>query len=274
MNLEKGFFAVSFFCYAISTILYPAYLFIKPAKIFTHSRLILRMGLLFHTFALILRVNSIHTLPVSNTYEAFSFAAWVLVLIFSIIEQKWSLASLGTIVAPFAFFSLAYASVLPQKQHALVPFIKNHWVEIHITLSLLSYATFILAFGASLSYFLQEKLLKQKKSGILSTQLPALTFIDELCSKLVVFGFSFFTLGLITGILLQESQWGILWVWEPKQTASFLTWMIYGIYLYTRKVAGWKGRKSHYFLIAGFVAVLVTFLGINVFVPSGRHRFM
>ncbi len=274
MSLETTFFAVSFFCYAVSSILYPAHLFLKPAKIFEHSRLFLRTGLLFHTFALILRLNSIGMLPVSNTYEAFSFSAWVLVLVFSVLERRWGFSSVGSIVAPFAFFSLAYASVLPQKHHILVPFLKNYWVEIHVSLSMLSYATFILAFGTSISYFLQEKLLKQKKSNPMSLQLPALTFLDELSARLVVIGFPLFTLGILTGILLQESRWGVLWVWEPKQTASLLTWMIYGVYLYSRKVAGWKGRRSHYFLIAGFIAVVVTFLGINVFISSGRHRFM
>lgn len=274
MSLETAFFSVSFFCYAVSSILYPAHLFLKPARVFEHSRLFLRTGLLFHTFALILRLNSIGMLPVSNTYEAFSFSAWLLVLVFSILERRWNFSSVGCIVAPFAFFSLAYASVLPQKHHTLVPFIKNYWVEIHVTLSMLSYATFILAFGTSILYFLQEKLLKQKKQNPMASQLPALSFLDELSSRLIVIGFPLFTLGLLTGILLQESRWGVWWVWEPKQTASFLTWAIYGVFLYSRKVTGLKGRKSHYFIIAGFVAVLVTFLGINVFISSGRHRFM
>lgn len=268
MSLETIFFGISFFCYAVSSVLYPANLFLKPSRIFEQSRLLLRTGLLFHTFALILRLNSIGMLPVSNTYEAFSFSAWLLVLLFSLLERRWNFSSVGTIVAPFAFFSLAYASVVPKKQHILVPFIKNYWVEIHVTLSMLSYATFILAFGTSISYFLQEKLLKQKKLNPVSSQLPALTFLDELSSRLVVIGFPLCTLGLLTGILLQQSKLGVLWVWEPKQTASLLTWMIYGVYLYARKVAGWKGRKNHYFIVAGFVGVLITFLGINVFISS------
>ena len=58
------------------------------------------------------------------------------------------------------------------------------------------------------------------------------------------------------------------WAWDPKETWSFITWIIYSIYLHMRIVKGWRGKKAAWFAFIGFICVLFTYIGVNTFLPS------
>ena len=59
---------------------------------------------------------------------------------------------------------------------------------------------------------------------------------------------------------------------EPKVLTSFFAWLIYAAYLITSGIGGWRGRRTTYFLIAGFIAVVVDYLGVSLNAP-GSHQF-
>ncbi|MBP1705952.1 MAG: cytochrome c-type biosis protein CcsB [Chloroflexi bacterium] len=66
--------------------------------------------------------------------------------------------------------------------------------------------------------------------------------------------------------------WGRYWGWDPKETASLVTWLIYGAYLHARVVRGWRGRRAAILLVVGFAATLFTFFGVNLLLP-GLHSY-
>jgi len=84
-------------------------------------------------------------------------------------------------------------------------------------------------------------------------------------------GFPFLTLTIVLGAVWADVAWGTYWSWDPKETASLVTWLIYGSYLHARVVRGWRGEKAAYLLILGFVAVLFTYFG-NLFF-GGLHSY-
>ena len=85
------------------------------------------------------------------------------------------------------------------------------------------------------------------------------------------FGFAL-TIGIVTGAAWANYAWGTYWSWDPKETWSLITWLIYAIYLHIRFLAGWKGRRAAIFAILGFLCVLFTYLGVNL-VLSGLHSY-
>jgi ABC-type transport system involved in cytochrome c biogenesis permease subunit len=75
----------------------------------------------------------------------------------------------------------------------------------------------------------------------------------------------------VLGAVWAEQAWGTYWSWDPKETASLVTWLIYGAYLHARVVRGWRGRRAAWLLMLGFGAILLTFFG-NLFF-GGLHSY-
>ncbi len=97
--------------------------------------------------------------------------------------------------------------------------------------------------------------------------------LDEITYKSVAVGFPIFTLGgLIFGAIWANQAWGVYWSWDPKETWSLITWFIYAFYLHARFLRGWKGRKIAMVAVLGFVAVIFTYLGVNLLL-SGLHSY-
>jgi ABC-type transport system involved in cytochrome c biogenesis permease subunit len=86
-------------------------------------------------------------------------------------------------------------------------------------------------------------------------------------------GFPFLTAGIITGSIWAGFAWGSYWRWAPKATWSLITWIVYAILFHNRLALGWRGRRTAYMMILGFLLVLFTFLGVN-FLLKGLHTYV
>ncbi|MFZ5907246.1 MAG: c-type cytochrome biogenesis protein CcsB [Nitrospirota bacterium] len=97
--------------------------------------------------------------------------------------------------------------------------------------------------------------------------------LDEITYKSIAVGFPIFTLGgLIFGAIWADQAWGVYWSWDPKETWSLITWFIYAFYLHGRMIRGWKGKKVAIVSVIGFMAVIFTYLGVNLLL-SGLHAY-
>jgi ABC-type transport system involved in cytochrome c biogenesis permease subunit len=66
--------------------------------------------------------------------------------------------------------------------------------------------------------------------------------------------------------------WGRYWGWDPKETSSLVTWLIYGVYLHLRAVRGWRGMSGAWVLVVAYLSVLFTYFGVNLAI-SGLHSY-
>ncbi len=97
--------------------------------------------------------------------------------------------------------------------------------------------------------------------------------LDDITYKSIAVGFPLFTIGgLIMGAIWANSAWGKYWTWDPKETWSLITWFVYALYLHARFVGGWRGKRVAILSLIGFVAVIFTYLGVNL-VLSGLHAY-
>ncbi|MFC1816312.1 c-type cytochrome biogenesis protein CcsB [Thermodesulfobacteriota bacterium] len=110
----------------------------------------------------------------------------------------------------------------------------------------------------------------QKRDRFLAL-FPDLRILDELNRQLIMFGFLFLSVGIITGAVWANSAWGRYWGWDPKETWSLITWFIYATLLHARRMKGWHGKRIAFFSIIGFMAVLFTYFGVN-YLP-GLHSY-
>ncbi|MDP2167201.1 MAG: c-type cytochrome biogenesis protein CcsB [Thermodesulfovibrionales bacterium] len=97
--------------------------------------------------------------------------------------------------------------------------------------------------------------------------------LDEITYKSIAIGFPIFTLGgLIFGAIWADQAWGVYWSWDPKETWSLITWFVYAFFLHARTLRGWRGHKAAVVAVIGFVAVIFTYLGVNLLL-SGLHAY-
>jgi len=113
--------------------------------------------------------------------------------------------------------------------------------------------------GMKLKNFLQQYMLGQDQ-------------LDDVTYRMIAIGWPLLTGGIITGAVWANSAWGTYWSWDPKETWSLITWFIYAIYLHARYVRGWKGSQMAVISAVGFLAVIFTYLGVNL-VLSGLHSY-
>ena len=98
--------------------------------------------------------------------------------------------------------------------------------------------------------------------------LPSATQLDNLSYRTVAFGFPIWTFAVIAGAIWAEESWGRYWGWDPKETGSFFTWVLYAGYLHARVTHGWRGRPAAWIGVLAFVALMVTYYAVNLFVVS------
>ncbi|MEN6431303.1 MAG: c-type cytochrome biogenesis protein CcsB [Smithella sp.] len=238
-------------------------------------------GLIAQTIALLLRWKTSYSLgighvPLANLYESMVFFSWSIVLIYLIIEWRTKNKIFGVFVIPTAFLAMAYASIAPDinnRIEPLIPALQSNWLTSHVVTCFMGYAAFAIAFGCSLIYLLKNigKDNTEKLSGF-SGKLPALTILDTLIYQSIALGFVFLTIGIMTGSIWAHYAWGSYWSWDPKETWSLITWLIYAIMLHSRYVRGWRGTRMAILAIIGFVSVLFTYLGVN-YLP-GLHSYL
>jgi cytochrome c-type biogenesis protein CcsB len=267
--------------------------------------------------------------PFSNLYESLVFFAWVIVLIYLIIERKIENRIVGAFTTPIACLAMAYASLKPGISSAiqpLIPALKSNWLIAHVITCFIGYAAFALAFGVSAMYlmkkgrddepiiwveivkpiilfvfaalfsrvlfvqswifavvvaipicliffsivFFARKMSTASKARLLD-RFPEPRILDELGYQLILLGFLFLSVGIITGAVWANSAWGRYWGWDPKETWSLITWIVYATLLHARMMRGWRGKRTAILSIGGFAAVIFTYFGVNLL--PGLHSY-
>lgn len=210
--------------------------------------------------------------PLSNLYESLVFFSWTIVVIYLVVEYRYGNRIIGAFATPIAFLVMAYASLNPNisdRIQPLLPALKSNWLIAHVITVFFGYASLAIAFGISIMYLIKQ-FDSSGKIGLLE-HFPDLKILDELTHQMVMFGFLFLSIGIITGAVWANSAWGRYWGWDPKETWSLITWLIYVTLLHLRMMWGWQGRRIAYFSILGFLAVLITYFGVN-YLP-GLHSY-
>ena len=239
------------------------------------------IGLVAQSIALIIRWKTSYDLgmghaPLSNFYESLIFFAWTIVLLYLLMEWRLKNRSIGVFVLPVAFLIMAYASIAPginNRIEPLIPALQSNWLTSHVLTCFLGYAAFTVAFALGLMFFVKKAAgADSSRSSIFIRLLPTEYQMDELMYSCAALGFIFLTLGIVTGSVWAHYAWGSYWSWDPKETWSLITWLIYAVMLHTRLVRGWRGKRMAIMAIVGFACVLFTYLGVNL-LPS-LHSYM
>jgi cytochrome c-type biogenesis protein CcsB len=266
------FFKVTLVLYLAATIAYLTYLLFIHEKAAWAGRYLLGLGFICHCLTLVMRyIEAGHT-PVVNLHESLSFFSWAIVGSFLLFHYRYRVDIMGALISPLALLLIIWAAILPKAVIPLPPSLRSYWLPIHASFAFLGNAIFALAFCSGVMYLIQESLVKSKRVGLLSKRLPSLEVLDEINYRSLTIGFPLLTIGIITGSIWAEYAWGSYWSWDPKETWSMITWLLYAALLHQRLAVGWRRKKAAIMAIVGFGAILFTFLGVNLLL-EGLHSY-
>ncbi len=261
MNESTLFTAALVLC-AASAAFFIAFVFGKKERRARAGFGLAAAGLAVHTGALVMRTVESGHAPFTNMYESLSFLAWASVLAFLIVQIRFKVPKIGPYILLLAIGLMALASspLMPKEAAPLVPALQSYWLWLHVSVTLLGEAFFAVAFISGLMYLAAKDPEKKEK-------------MDGVSYRAVAAGFPLFTLGgLVFGMVWAEKAWGTYWSWDPKEVWSLITWFVFALYLHTRIVMGWKGKRSAVIVIIGFLAALFTYFGVN-YLLAGLHSY-
>lgn len=266
-------FTIALALYLISTIFYLIFLAFDRKSIETTGYVSLFAGFIIHLISTFLRYLQAGYTPITNLHESLSFLSLCVAGFFLFLKRSYKISTLGSIIVPILSIMLIWAFTFPSEIKPLPPILQSYWLPVHTIFTFVGNAIFLVSFFVSLLYLLLERGIKKKRFSPLSSRFPSLEALDSINYRCMSFGFPFLTIGIITGSLWAGIAWGSYWSWDPKETWSLITWIVYAILIHNRLTIGWRGRKTAYMMIAGFFSIIFTFLGIN-FIIGGLHSYL
>ena len=268
-TIESGTFTAVLFLYLIATACYFLFVAAKKERAGIFAYRIMLVGFAVHTVCIAARGMNAGRLPLTNQYEFAMAFAWGIALCFLIFVKKYEFNALGCFVAPLIFLVIGYAAMQSKDIHALMPALQSNWLAFHVCTAIIAYGSFGVAFGVAMVFLFRDRL---QSSAFARTHVPDEETLDIITYRAVSLGFLFLTLCIITGSIWAKRAWGTYWNWDPKETWSLITWIIYAIYLHLRLNRDMRGRKSAIFAALGFAAVLFTYVGVNTLL-AGLHSY-
>jgi cytochrome c-type biogenesis protein CcsB len=255
-----------------------------------------------HVTGVVLRGVAAQRAPWGNMYEFItsSIAMAIVIYLVGVFFFGWKgfglpvtlLASIGVGLAVTVF----YVDVAP-----LMPALHSVWFVIHIVAAALAGAIFNIGGIASILFLIRQRAERRAAAatgtvvtskvaagvgsfsytpapadppgvtGYLS-RLPDSATLDRVSYRMHAFAFPLWTFAVAAGAIWAQYAWGRFWGWDPKETWSLVTWIIYAAYLHARATAGWKGTRAAVLAIVGLVSFWWNFVGVNLLL-NGLHSY-
>ncbi len=227
-------------------------------------------GFIFHTLGIALRWYIAGHAPLSNGYESMIFISWITLLAGFIFSRKSDFALSSTAVLSGLTLLVAHMSFMDPEITNLVPVLKSYWLTLHVSVITGSYG--FLGLGALLGLLTMVLLVMTngKNRERISGTIDELTVINY---KTITLGLYFLTIGTFLGAVWANESWGRYWGWDPKETWSLITIVVYTMVTHSRMIPGMKDIYTFNLLsLFAFSSVLMTYFGVNYYL-SGLHSY-
>ncbi|QXT62389.1 c-type cytochrome biogenesis protein CcsB [Tessaracoccus palaemonis] len=236
------------------------------------------LGAALQASAVVLRGVAAQRAPWGNMYEFVSAALLFAVIVYLVLALRFGMRWLGVGVTLVLSVGLGlavtefYVDVAP-----LVPALHSVWFIIHIVAACISAAAFNIGAIAAIMYLIRdraERKADEAGTGLVGylAKLPTSRRLDLISYRLHAFAVPIWTFTIVAGAIWAQYAWGRFWNWDPKETWSLITWLVYVGYLHARATAGWRGRRVAIIAVVGVITFWFNFIGVNLLF-SGLHSY-
>jgi cytochrome c-type biogenesis protein CcsB len=301
-RLSTDAFNVALFAYIAGMIGYFYYLAFRGQLAWRVASLAAFLGLSAHVLSVVARGVAAGRVPWGNMYEYSSLLALLVVAGYLfVVEGIFKVRVLGGFVLAFSVLTMAIAVMyLYVGPGPLVPALNSYWIKIHVVAAITGSSLFALGCIVTILYLAKDR--RERRSAAVAPImggsvdlddapphfeagadepvggasrrgiLPPAAVLDRVAYRTIAFAFPIWTFAVIAGAIWAEQAWGRYWGWDPKETWSFITWVIFAGYLHARATSGWRGRRAAVIALIGFGSLLVTYYAVNLWIV-GLHSY-
>ncbi|SFM05868.1 cytochrome C assembly family protein [Salibacterium qingdaonense] len=216
---------------------------------------------MLQTLFFVIRALQYDRLPIITPFEGLFFYAWLLVSLSLIINWFFRVDFLVFFTNVVGFVMMAFSLFTPggDVPSDLNELLISELLIVHVTLIMVGYAAFTIAFVFAALYVFQHHLLKQKRWGKRLLRLDNLPKMERFIFWMTTFGVPFMLLGFILGFVWASIQLSQLPWLDAKVIGSAVVLAVYSAYLYLWAVRHRRGYNMALFNIAGFMFVLINY---------------
>ncbi len=280
MPLDEILIAVALASYTLGALALLVYFFSRADWLRDVGAPLAILGCVAQFAQLIARFEITHVWPLLNLYGSLSLFAAMSVAIYIGFAFRYKLWFAGGFVLALAAIFLAYGVTWYEGTMPPVPSLQSYWAKIHVPIVVSSYAAFLVAFVFSCIYLV--KYYAERRIGSSGNAanpvarwlaaLPSLPRLDVIVYRAVAIGLPLISIGIITGAMWAKEAWGAYWQWDPKETAALFSWIIYLAYMHLHTRHAWRGLRTNWVSVIGFVSIIFCYLGVNIWI-SGLHSY-
>lgn len=305
LQADELLMIIAIACYIVGALALIVYFFSREAWLRNLGAPLAIAGCLAQFAQLVVRYELTGIWPLLNLYGSLSLFAAMSVAIFIGFAWKYKAWYAGGFVLALAAIALAYGVTWNEGTMPAVPSLQSYWAKIHVPIVVSSYAAFLVAFVFSVIYLVKYYAEIRVAATVSSVELagtgmtmhvrgdtpalqaaaaggnsvaqwlqslPTLAQLDVIVYRCVAIGLPLISIGIITGAAWAKEAWGAYWQWDPKETAALCTWILYLAYMHLHTRSAWRGVRTNWVSVVGFLLVIFTYLGVNIWI-SGLHSY-
>jgi cytochrome c-type biogenesis protein CcsB len=277
MPLDEALIATAIGAYTLGALALIVYFFSRQEWLRNFGAPLAIAGCIAQFAQLVARYETTHVWPLLNLYGSLSLFAAMSVAIYIYFAFRYKLWFAGGFVLALAAIFLAYGVTWYEGTMPPVPSLQSYWAKIHVPIVVSSYAAFLVAFVFSCIYLLKYYLERgaAASGGAVANwlaALPSLPQLDVIVYRAIAIGLPLISIGIITGAMWAKEAWGAYWQWDPKETAALFSWIVYLAYMHLHTRHAWRGLRTNWVSVAGFLSIIFCYLGVNIWI-SGLHSY-
>ena len=288
MPLDELLIAVALCSYVLGALALLAYFFVRTPWLRDVGIPLAILGCIAQFAQLIARFELTRVWPLLNLYGSLSLFAAMSVAIYIFFAFRYRLWFAGGFVLALSAIFLAYGVTWYEGTMPPVPSLQSYWAKIHVPIVVSSYAAFLVAFVFSCMYLVKYYATARAPAPGMAgagagassgspvlpwlNSLPSLAQLDVVVYRAVAIGLPLISVGIITGAMWAKEAWGAYWQWDPKETAALFSWIIYLAYMHLHTRHAWRGLRTNWVSVAGFLSIIFCYLGVNIWI-SGLHSY-
>jgi cytochrome c-type biogenesis protein CcsB len=303
MALDELLIAIALAAYTLGALSLLGFFFTRQEWLRDVGAPLAILGCVAQFAQLVARYEITHVWPLLNLYGSLSLFAAMSVAIYIGFAFRYRLWFAGGFVLALAAIFLAYGVTWYEGTMPPVPSLQSYWAKIHVPIVVSSYAAFLVAFVFSslylIKYYAEARFVRASAlagagagGGTIVAQeaaldaaahagnpvarwlsaLPPLAQLDVVVYRAVAIGLPLISIGIITGAMWAKEAWGAYWQWDPKETAALFSWIIYLAYMHLHTRHAWRGLRTNWVSVIGFLSIIFCYLGVNIWI-SGLHSY-